>query len=71
LSPTYVDACDTRLSNVARWANHNFIPNMERRTQRWPNRAVKLFAVRDIEVGDELCWDYGKNYWRGREELVK
>ena len=70
LAPTFVDARDESLSNVARWANHAPDPNMERRTQRWPERVVRLFARRDIEVGEELCWNYGNDYWLGREDQM-
>ena len=29
---------------------------------------VAFFTSRDIESGEELCFDYGANFWRGREE---
>lgn len=28
---------------------------------------VAFFTKREIHVGEELCFDYGENYWRGRE----
>mmetsp|Transcript_56681 Transcript_56681/g.169337 ORF Transcript_56681/g.169337 Transcript_56681/m.169337 type:complete len:84 (-) Transcript_56681:185-436(-) len=28
---------------------------------------VAFFTSRPIEGGEELCFDYGKNFWRGRE----
>lgn len=28
---------------------------------------VAFFTARQIEVGEELCFDYGANYWEGRE----
>ncbi len=30
------------------------------------NRTVAFFTSRDIRQGEELCFDYGPNYWRGR-----
>lgn len=27
-----------------------------------------FFTARDIQVGEELAFDYGANYWRGREQ---
>jgi hypothetical protein len=29
---------------------------------------VAFFTARTIKVGKELCFDYGSNYWRGREK---
>lgn len=28
---------------------------------------VAFFTARPVEKGEELCFDYGENYWRGRE----
>lgn len=28
---------------------------------------VAFFTSRRIQIGEELCFDYGSNYWRGRE----
>eukprot|EP00955_Chlamydomonas_euryale_P093101 364759-Chlamydomonas_euryale.AAC.18 len=30
---------------------------------------VSFFAARDIAAGEELLYDYGRQYWRGREHL--
>jgi hypothetical protein len=30
---------------------------------------VAFFTSRRIEVGEELCFDYGSNYWKGRESM--
>ena len=32
--------------------------------------AVAFQAARDIEPGEELCWDYGHPYWEGRAEKL-
>ena len=29
---------------------------------------VAFFTARPIEMGEELCFDYGGSYWQGREE---
>ena len=26
---------------------------------------LHFFASRDIDAGEELCWDYGDEYWKG------
>lgn len=31
------------------------------------NGCVAFFTARQIDVGEELCFDYGDNYWKGRE----
>jgi len=31
------------------------------------NGQVAFFTSRDVLEGEELCFDYGKNYWEGRE----
>ena len=28
---------------------------------------VAFFTARDVNIGEELCFDYGENYWKGRE----
>eukprot|EP00546_Thalassionema_frauenfeldii_P021246 CAMPEP_0178902470 /NCGR_PEP_ID=MMETSP0786-20121207/4619_1 /TAXON_ID=186022 /ORGANISM="Thalassionema frauenfeldii, Strain CCMP 1798" /LENGTH=79 /DNA_ID=CAMNT_0020573733 /DNA_START=335 /DNA_END=574 /DNA_ORIENTATION=+ len=28
---------------------------------------VAFFTARSIDVGEELCFDYGSSYWEGRE----
>lgn len=33
------------------------------------NARVAFFALRDILPGEELLYDYGQAYWRGREHL--
>lgn len=46
-------------SNVARYANHSCRPNMEAEIVRG---RVKLRAIRRINPGDELTYDYGRDY---------
>ena len=29
---------------------------------------VAFFTSRDINIGEELCFDYGSNFWIGRED---
>lgn len=32
------------------------------------NERVAFFASRDIEIDEELCFDYGFHFWIGRED---
>jgi len=43
--------------------------NLVRQTWRG-SRRVAFFAVRDIDIDEELLVDYGKLYWQGREDTV-
>jgi hypothetical protein len=42
--------------------------NVARVTMR-RRREVLFYTTRDVEVGEELRFDYGRLYWRGREDL--
>eukprot|EP00124_Ichthyophonus_hoferi_P004879 Ihof_evm3s600 gene=Ihof_evmTU3s600 len=49
----------TRKGSVSRFINHSCAPNME--TQKWQaggDMRVGLFTIRDIQIGEELCFDY-------------
>jgi len=55
--------------NIARYANHSCRPNAEsdvllgkRAEGRKGGKAV-LRAIKNIEPGDEITYDYGKDYW--------
>jgi len=39
--------------------------------QRWPTRALRFYAERDIEAGEELSFNYGDDYWIGRENELR
>jgi uncharacterized protein len=46
--------------NRARYINHSCVPNCEPELHK---RRVYIFAVRDIAPGEELAYDYGKEYF--------
>ena len=45
--------------------NHSDNPNMEKNIF-WDEKFIKFTAIKDIEVGEQLTYSYGKQYWEGR-----
>jgi hypothetical protein len=46
--------------NRARYINHSCVPNCEPELNK---KHVYIFALRDIAPGEELAYDYGKEYF--------
>lgn len=46
--------------NTARYINHSCKPNAEPETHKG---RVFIFSKRNIKSGEEICYDYGKEYW--------
>jgi hypothetical protein len=60
-----------KLGNELRFANHSDKPNMQPISLLDRGLLhIGLFAARDIEVGEELTFNYGKDYWRKRQKRV-
>jgi SET domain-containing protein len=51
--------------NISRYINHSCRPNCEPRTR---GIRVLIYARRNIRAGEELSYDYGKEYF---DELIK
>lgn len=47
-------------SNTARYINHSCRPNAEPETHKG---RVFIFTKKNIKTGEEICYDYGKEYW--------
>lgn len=47
-------------ANTARFINHSCAPNCEIDIRK---RRVYIFALRTIKPGEELCYDYGDEYF--------
>jgi SET domain-containing protein len=47
--------------NIARYINHSCRPNAEAIISR--NERIWIWARRDIKAGEELTYDYGKDYF--------
>jgi uncharacterized protein len=48
-------------ANTARFINHSCVPNCEIAIRK---RRVYVFALRAIEAGEELSYDYGEEYFQ-------
>lgn len=46
--------------NLSRYINHSCQPNCEVQIRR---KQILIFALRNIEVGEQLGYDYGKEYF--------
>lgn len=47
--------------------NHTRLGSAVARVARRRARALGFVTTRPVAVGEELCWDYGRTYWMGRE----
>jgi len=47
-------------SNTARYINHSCRPNAEIEIKK---ERVWVFSKRKIKKGEEICYDYGQEYW--------
>lgn len=62
----YVDAEDPVHANWCRYVNHDSDANMRVKSLAYAfggEPRVWFVATRDIAAGDELCFDYGDDYW--------
>lgn len=50
-------------SNIARYGNHSCKPNAESDVSAKKRRVV-IRAIRDIEPGEEITYDYGEDYFK-------
>jgi uncharacterized protein len=51
--------------NISRYINHSCKPNCEPRTR---GMRILIYALRAIKAGEELTYDYGKEYF---DELIR
>lgn len=55
----------TTRENIARYINHSCKPNCEVKVKKG---CIYIYAYRNIKAGEELCYDYGEEYW---DEYIK
>lgn len=56
-----IDGTDRK--NTARYINHSCKPNCESDTDE-RNKRVYISAIKNIAPGEELTYDYGKEFWK-------
>ena len=62
--PIYVDGAPLASGGWSRWMNsQSSNPSVRGRKSRTEPRNFHFYAARDIKKGEELCFDYGANYW--------
>ncbi len=65
----YIDG-EGPLGNYTRYINHSSSPNTELLTStRWRTAAIR--AIKRIEPGEELFFDYGDEYWNVLGEPIQ
>jgi hypothetical protein len=69
-----VDASDPHKSSFTRYLNHAtgdaanvFFEVVKVRRQR--AKTIKFYTGRQVTPGEELCFDYGPEYWRDRDPI--
>jgi uncharacterized protein len=50
-------------ANTARYINHSCKPNAEAEVDE-DEQKVRILAKKTIEPGEEITYDYGKEYWK-------
>lgn len=48
--------------------NHSDNPNIQSKVISFEQRFIEFFALKDIEENEELCHDYGVEYWLKRKK---
>jgi uncharacterized protein len=61
VSPTHTIDGKGR-DNIARYLNHSCKPNAEAELNEEELR-VRIYAKKGIKAGEEIVYDYGKEYW--------
>ena len=66
-----VDAADPTVSSFTRYLNHAPAPEANVffeivKVRRQREKRVAFYTAREVEAGEELCFDYGRTYWEGK-----
>jgi len=64
-TPYTIDACNQ--GGIARFINHSDTPNLTSALATVRDMShVILYVTKFISKGDQLCYDYGADYWKKR-----
>lgn len=72
-SHIFMDAEDEYCSLWTRFLNHSSDANVQPKSihESWDGKPrVWFIALRDIEEGEEICFDYGDDYWLPEDNVV-
>lgn len=50
--------------------NHSNNPNITWKVIDENNKIIRFIAINDINIGEELCHNYGPNYWKNKNKLL-
>ena len=50
--------------------NHSSTPNIHWRIVNMEKPVIEFYALKKIRMGDELCHNYGQQYWKVREKKL-
>jgi SET domain-containing protein len=68
-----VDGEDTARSGWTRYLNHSGEPNLAAKSlaqDMYGGPKVWFYALRDIDVGEELTFSYGSKYWDENDDVL-
>ena len=74
VDPIYIDGADPSKSGLARYMNslpkEDIGNNVSWRKQRYGPQAGRMhfYTTKQVNEGDELCFEYGSNYWDAVQE---
>lgn len=75
----FIDAEDAEQSSWGRFMNTekegskkcNVKPFMKTETEGPEHTYPQMYTIRDVAAGEELCWDYGENFWLTRKFVTE
>lgn len=70
----YLFSCDSTKSYLpfgyGSIYNHSNEPNIDWRVISEEHNLLKFFSIKDIDIDEELCHNYGERYWKARQKKL-